>query len=103
MSVVHVVVDHVPPPGHSDAYFALAGAFVGAVVVGVLGLVGQRYQSGGENERLRLQLEHERDLRDLEVLRVLCGDAAEARKRQESVYPDGQVLGHRTGNAPPET
>ncbi len=78
MSVVHVVVDHVPPPGHSDAYFALAGAFVGAVVVGVLGLVGQRYQSGGENERLRLQLEHERDLRDLEVLRMLCGDAAEA-------------------------
>jgi hypothetical protein len=78
VSVIHVVVDHVPSPGHSDAYFALAGALIGAVVVGLLGLVGQRYQSFRENERLRLQLGHDRDLRDLEVLRVLCGDAAEA-------------------------
>ena len=78
MSALHIIVDHVPASGHSAAYFALAGALGGAVVVGVLGLLGQHFHSSSENKRLEQQLEHDRDQRDLEVLRLLLGEAAEA-------------------------
>ena len=58
--------------------FALLGALGGAAVVGFLGLFGQSLQSKNENQRLKRQLNHERELRDLEALRILLGDAAEA-------------------------
>jgi hypothetical protein len=64
MSVVHVVVDHLSLSEHSDAYFALVGALGGAVVVGFLGLVGQRMQSRSESGRLERHLEHDRAERD---------------------------------------
>jgi hypothetical protein len=44
----------------------------------VLGLTGQQLQSRSENHRLRQQLDHDRDQRDLEVLRRVLDDAAEA-------------------------
>jgi hypothetical protein len=64
MSVVHVVVDHLPSSEHSDAYFALVGALGGAVVVGLLGLVNQLLRSRSESKHLERQLEHDRQQRD---------------------------------------
>ncbi len=78
MSAIHVVVDHIPSAGHSVAYYALAGALGGAIVTGVLGLIGLGVQSRHENARLHTQLTHDRDQQDLEVLRAILGDAAEA-------------------------
>ena len=74
MSVVHVVAS----TGHSEAYYALAGALGGAVVTGILGIIGLSLQSLHENARLQKKLNHERDQQDLEVLRTILGDASEA-------------------------
>jgi hypothetical protein len=63
---IHIVIDRIPSAGHSDAYFALAGALGGAVVVGVLGLLSQWFQSKREVKN-----------RDFDFLRALLGDAAE--------------------------
>jgi hypothetical protein len=78
MSVLHVVIDHAPAQGHSDAYFALIGALGGAIVTGVLGMLGLTFQSRYENARQQREFEHNREQHDLDVLRTIAGNAAEA-------------------------
>jgi adenylosuccinate lyase len=78
MPVVHVVVDRVPSADHADAYFALAGALGGAAVTGLLGFLGLKAQSNAQKRHLEQQLDHDRDQTDLELLRSILGDAAEA-------------------------
>ena len=55
MTALRVFIEHVPSET-TGAEYALFGALIGGVVVGVLGLVGQRYQSKAENRRLERQL-----------------------------------------------
>jgi hypothetical protein len=86
VAAIHVYLEHIPSPGHSDAYYALAGALGGAVVTGVLGVAGLALQSRHENGRLLLRLNHDQDQQDLAVLRTILGDAAEALGQDRTAF-----------------
>lgn len=65
-----------------DVYFALLGAFV----VGALGVIGLLLQSRAEDRRLTKRLDHDREREDLELLRSVLSDGAEALGMVKTAY-----------------